>query len=837
LTAEGIPKITDFGLAKLMDSESGQTPSEAFLGTPSYMAPEQAAGRARDVGAPSDVYALGAILYELLTGRPPFRAATPLDTMMLVISREPVAPTRLQPRVPRDLETICLKCLEKDPQRRHPDAGALADELARFLAGEPIRSRPINGLQRGIKWARRRRPIALMAGVSIAAVLTLLTFALWFEVSGRRRLSELRAEGGRSVERARVALSGGDLQGAKVHLARALAGLGREPALADESSQAARLLGEVDRKLDARARLARFNHWRDEVLFRATQSLDSDSDAIRQAASSAARQAFVTVNLRLEGESRPVFDPAFDRGERDAIALGSYELLLVLADALAHPLTHQAPEDHRARVAEALRLLDRAAALRPPTRAYHLRRARCLAILGDEAAARQERAWAATLQPAGALDAFLAGVDLFMGGEGSAGRKGLEEAIRNFDQAYRLQPDHFWAQYYLAVCALTTGHPDLAKAYLNSCLKQRPDFVWIPLLRGFAQGQLRDFDAAEADFRRVCDLGPDEDARYALFVNRGAIRLVQGRLDEASADLERAIAMKPDRYRAYVNLAQLCEKQGRRGEAAERLDQAIRLGPPDLVLADLQADRAHLLLLTGRLREAVRASDALLAAHPDATDALGVRGQALLELGEFAASARSFTQYLERGGAPMADIYRGRGQARMKLGEYPGAVDDYTRALELKSDREIRMHRGWAYFFTESPKLALRDFEESLRLDPSGIEALIGRGLARVALGQDREAIADAEEALRRPPASPEMILNIACIFARAAGRQDPAGHYRRQAVEALRQALDKLPVDERPPFWRDKVLTDSYLDPLRRSPEFLQLGRQLEGDPRRPAP
>ena len=138
-TSDGVPKITDFGLAKRIDSDDGQTESGQIMGSPSYMAPEQARGDSRNVGPPADVYALGAILYEMLTGRPPFKGETPMETVRQVIDDDPVTPSRLVPRVPRDLETICLKCLHKDPARRYESAEALADDLERYLRGEPIR--------------------------------------------------------------------------------------------------------------------------------------------------------------------------------------------------------------------------------------------------------------------------------------------------------------------------------------------------------------------------------------------------------------------------------------------------------------------------------------------------------------------------------------------------------------------------------------------------------------------------------------------------------------------------------------------------------------------------
>ncbi|MFI5457822.1 MAG: protein kinase [Isosphaerales bacterium] len=179
LDQNGNPRVTDFGLAKKVQGDSGLTGSGQIMGTPSYMPPEQAGGRRGDVGPAADVYALGATLYALVTGRPPFQAATAMDTVIQVISDEPVPPRRLNASIPRDLETICLKCLEKESGKRYPSAAALGEDLRRYLDGEPIVARPVTRFERALKWARRKPAIAALLGLVALVTALGLGGVLW----------------------------------------------------------------------------------------------------------------------------------------------------------------------------------------------------------------------------------------------------------------------------------------------------------------------------------------------------------------------------------------------------------------------------------------------------------------------------------------------------------------------------------------------------------------------------------------------------------------------------------------------------------------------------------
>jgi tetratricopeptide (TPR) repeat protein len=777
LTLDGTPKLSDFGLARLTDRD-GLTRSEAMIGTPSYMSPEQAGGDPRKIGVPADIYSLGAILYELLTGRVPFQGSTALETLAQVRTQEPLRPRRRQPSVSLDLETICLKCLEKEPGKRYSSALALADDLRCFLAGRPIQARPVPLWQRW--WRSARRHPARVAWVAGAVALVGLLSAIGSHYRSENLLAERRTE----------------------------------------------------------QKYQQFVESRDEALLHGLLTPDegalflgAEAAASLAAADAKAREALALAGVNVDGE---ITTPGsgFPAERQSRVAADCYALLLVLAG-----VSEQQPpagEDDRTRYRKALAILDRADELGVQTQASCLRRAHLLEMLGDSEAARAARERADSLPPDSALDYFLIGEEEYRHGH-------WQPAMQAFNRALAREPGHFWAQFFLAVCHLKAQQWEAGKAALNACLAQQPSFVWAYLFRSVANERLQAWPDAESDFQRALQLNPTEDARYVIYLTRGTLHFQQGEPEQAAGDFRLALALKPEQYNAYLNLAQVYLAQGRFEQAAAQMDAALRLRPPVQVVFAYHVERGRSLLREGRHDEALAACAAALKLSPGQPLPHEIRGRALLALARYEQAEGAFDDCV-RGGKATSDVFRCRGLARMKLGKYPEAVDDYTRALERAPDAGIYQHRGWAHFFSDAWKLALRDFARAIELDPEASDAYTGRGLARVMLGDYREGVADAGEALRRNPGTPEMTHNLACIFAQAAGRaradsraddrESLAAGYGSRAFEAIRQTLTMLKPEERSAFWQERILPDDALTPIRNDPRFKQLATEC-GRPR----
>jgi serine/threonine protein kinase/tetratricopeptide (TPR) repeat protein len=828
-TPDGVPKITDFGLAKRIESDSRQTESGAIMGTPCYMAPEQARGHTRDVGPAADTYALGAILYEMLTGRPPFKGETPIETVRQVVEDDVVPPSRLVPKLARDMETICLHCLHKEPGRRYASAGALAADLDRFLTGRPIKARPTPFWERGIKLARRHPVAATLLALGLAATAGLT--AAWRDYNKREatRLSGVRAATSGSIAEAQALLTRGKWDRAAQFLSGAQATVSREPALGDLTRQIESLLAQADQqKADQerqeaerqtrdrdQARLATFRSGHRDVLFRETRFAELPYD--RNAVTSSATAALAVFGRSGEPDSWDLapLPASFTPGNHKEIKEHCYELLLILAD--AEPALELG-----------LKLLEQAAPLAPPTRVYHLRRADCLMRRGDATAAASERKQAESVPLDLALDHFLMGKDLYKRGEWA-------KAIPQFDAVLLNQPGHFWSHYFSALCSLQLRRPVPAKAELTSCLQTEPALAWLHILRGLASYQIAtlaraaaenlqtrgdtlrteielQLQAAEKDYKRAFELlatAPNKDLRYALLVNRGllwherkawdkaeadlqaAIQLDdqrwqafetlaqayarQDRSDEAMGQFTRAIALRPDwaplyRARAGVNLDRKDQSQEHRAAALADLERAIRLEPAGSSVLALDHTRcARLLHQEGREDAALAACDAALKIDPGYMDAHRVRVDVLRKLKRYEEVISSCDTLVMRG-KPSPELYEFRGLAKEKLRDYQGAIEDQTLAIAMDpGNAASRAKRGALYLVTDAPRSALRDFDKAIELDAASADSLLGRGLALAAVGQHREAVADAAKAMGMAEPTATRLYNAARIHAQAA--------------------------------------------------------------------
>jgi tetratricopeptide (TPR) repeat protein len=856
--ADGIPKITDFGLAKRLEMDEGQTHTGQIMGTPSYMAPEQARGDTKLAGPPADIYSLGAMLYEMLTGRPPFKGISAIETVKQVIEEEPVSPSRVQFRVPRDLETICMKCLQKEPRKRYATAKDMADDLSRYLAGEPIKARRTPPHERAVKWTKRHPTAALASAVATLAMTGLLGYGAWYwnhkrtlERNALQHLAQVNEQTGTDLLRAQELMSKNDLIAAQGVLTgrKGILDTENKIELASQRERTELMLADVAKALAAeQARLAdeqakaevqkryrRFLDHRKEALFRDTQFTGVTLPANLELTRKAAEAALGVFGERRSGDDWQLGDlpAALSKEEESDVRDGCYELLLVLAEAVA--------AQNPAQVDRALTILESADRLRPDhSRAYFLTKASCLALRNDQAGKDRQLKEAEKLSPKTAFDYFLTGQQEYK-------REQYADAIRDFEIALRHKPDHFWAKCLQAICYLRTARLEAAKSCLNDCIETDRDFAWLYLLRGYASGQIgnrylsavkdragqdagpkrlaeHEFNEAEADFLAAMDLlknAPDGDLQFMFLMNRGLIRFQRGQLDQAAADYTEAMRLKKDAYLAHAGLANVYRKRNKPAEAIEQYTRAIAAKPDwpplyrgraavrlertdstpadrDAALADLamaikhekpsnpilaadHANCAKLLSRMERYEEVLRECQSALQILPDRVsaasvqadqaqaDALELQIRALLRLRRYDEAIRSCDQAIAQG-RKSAVFYELRGLAEARQDDYPGAIRDYGRALEIRpGDHHLLEDRGWAYLHFDSPKLALLDFEAALKIDPADANAYSGRGTAHARLGNYRAAVADARQALQLGKTDPRLTYNAARIYALAA--------------------------------------------------------------------
>jgi serine/threonine-protein kinase len=576
------PKIVDFGLARHFERDSSLTLSGARVGTPSYMAPEQAMGKTHAIGPAVDIYSLGAILYELVTGRPPFKGETATETQLQVIHHDPVPPSRLNPRVPRDLETICLKCLEKDPARRYATAAALADDLRRLEEGRPIKARPVGWGERLWRWCRRRPAAAALIATALALIGLALAGVRWLEI----QQAERRAETARHEDRASQAVE------ARLEQAAILEKEGRWP-----EARVALEVAPIVLESPAQASLA-------ERLRQAQADADivAKLEEIRLRLSEGGRSRDLSPDKMYADAFRNYGIPVMTLEPAEAAARIRASSIQDTLLAFMHDWLFRLSNEDRGRLRDVLDRADEDDWRRAFRKALAKNDAGELSVLAN--------APEASAQPPSVV-AGLAYAVL-----GNLYKAEAQEFMRKAQQRY---PGDFWLNYFLG-CFWCEDYPQEAVGYFRVAVAIRPKSEGAYLMLGRTLRGAGDMEGAMAALRRSVDLHPSSDVAREL-----ALCLApKGELEEARAAWEKFLESDPPDHDSWYGYAQLCLFLGYE-DAYRRARTALlkRFGDTrnDWVVAERTSQACLLLNDSGEeLRAAIRLANLAVAAERPKAD-------------------------------------------------------------------------------------------------------------------------------------------------------------------------------------------------------------------------
>eukprot|EP00913_Durusdinium_trenchii_P010880 g10209.t1 len=866
---DAIPKITDFGLAKNLAADSGMTATGQVMGTPSYMPPEQAAGLVDEVGPPADIYSLGAVLYATLTGRPPFQAANVMETLKQVTEREPVHPAQLNPAVSRDLETICLKCLEKDAHRRYGSAGELADELSRYLDHQPILARPVSRPERVLRWCRRNPARAMVAAMALLIACASPVIAA-VQISLRKEadinLAAFKTEKARADDKV-------------VELALAVKRITNQKNRADRNvDRADRLLSEVVTDLaDGTGPLSRYpgtqklrKRWLERARDYYQQFTTDNPDARLTVKLGKAHFNLAQVLAQLSGtnqEAVKAYEKALeivsgkssenfkdkdlqlrigttlhnvailyrDLGRKDDAmaanrrALEIFERLAdrfpsddILQDAVAGSYTNLASlldEDDRARESlaanqQALQILERLEKRFPESEQR----------LASLAALRTNMANHLSLhgRPDQALDFWQRALSTY---ERLSARyptrmeyeHGVQQVWNNIGSFHQRQGDSQKAiqahQRSLKFCdSLTKKHPDVPR-FQNSTAQCLSNL-------GSSYAQMRQNDAAISSYERATVILDKLIRENPTVLNyQVGLAKVSGNLGDVYVSLAKLAEAEKLYRRAFAIHDRLANEPQHAAVSARNLSRGWnRLGLLYQNLKRLKDARAA-------FDKSIATMDRLAKRSPDDTDLVvdlaGSRvnlanlilhdePQAATEL--LGKAIVALTEVVDRdprnqsGLTFLRNALTVRAYLRMKIREYAGAVDDWRSAL---------------------------------RLDDGRLESYIERqlGLALAHTGQHAEAIALARKSLKsqQTPASGVVMAGTFAVAARSVSRDSRltaderkqlAARYRSHSMTILR-ALAKSGLFRYRPF-QEGLRTDHNFDPLRKNPEFRKFAASM---------
>jgi len=847
IDAHGTPKVTDFGLAKSTDSQTHLTQSGAVMGTPSYMAPEQARGHTHEIDRRSDVFSLGAVLYEAITGRVPFDAPTVFEIIHKVAHEEAPRPTILNHRLHRDVETIVMKALEKEKDRRYATAHEMAEDIRRFLEGEPIRARPAGWAYRTYKKFRRHWVAASAIAVAIAAVGVfgtygaVVAFQRQKEKVEREKHEAARHEAMSHLDRARR-LSGKEAIDACTDAILADAGyaeawIERGTRHAEEGHAEA-AVADLTSALNIDHELAHALLMRARIYERDLHDLSSALADYREVTRLAPREsdAFVAAGRILSAKG--LFGEAIEKLD---------EAIRLAPTAASYAARAQAKleagrlQEARADFAEALQK-DNADA------EAHCGLGTVLRLLNDVDGARREHGIAIERNAREGRYHFELGEDAYAA-------KDLEGAIAHYLTAVSLSDRLAKAFARLGHLYVLLDRPDYAVAYASvaTVLDPKDADAYLDLGRALAKKGFDDL--AIHDFNRAIALDPRGSEAY-LFRGQTLQRL--GQIDAAIDDFKTAIARDKLCVAAYLCRARAWADKENFVEALADTSQAQTLAPN---AADVFVARAYVHeRQPGKLDEEIDDLSQAIARERDHREALVARARAFAARGDAKAAAEDYSHVIaklgERIADPDADLFRERASARLALTDAPGARDDLARAAGVrpsllgdaaflalrarvhsalgswqeavddvsevlrvgaKPTAELLHLRGTAYLWIEKWDLAERDLREALRIDPKSAEAQSElaflylrqarypeaekaadeaiaiderdprawyfRGTARAEQGRKDDAIKDHRKAIELAPVFPEAYLALAVLY-REQGKQQAAHDFLGHAIQ-----------------------------------------------------
>jgi serine/threonine-protein kinase len=768
LTAEGTPKVADFGLARHLEGEPVLTQSGARMGTLSYMAPEQVIGKTDAIGPATDIYALGAVLYEMLTGRPPFRGETASESERQVLTHEPVSPSRLNPRVARDLETICLKCLQKDPGKRYSTAAELAADIERFLKHEPIQARPIGPLEHGVRWIRRRPAAAglLAALVLVVATGTLGAWSLHRQrtiARSRQVKTDLEVRG--VVERARGLLEDGWRADDAAKLAEARAEGSHAADIARSGGASAMVQRETARfqqETVERVERAKLNHALMEAILDVLIPYERSAYAYDEAGRLIASMQSNLNDQYADAFSRWGLD--VDTAEEDEIAerllrqpaVVVQEVIAAFDSWMVDRWQRNRPEAEWSRLRRVADRLDSS---------DQRRRLRGI-LVGGSLPRAETAAGPVTVGPPGNAPAEL---------QRASARRQLLEVAQHLDPA----KEPVLTVVLLAQACAAAGDFAGAERVLRQASTVRPDHVvLLNALGNLLQRQSPSrIDEAIEFFRAARALRP------RLGIALGSALARAGRAEEGEQVLRDLMHRHPECSVLYNEIGMIAYDLRKYGEAQSAFSKAIDLNPGS---GAAHHNLGNSLLAQGKFGEAEPAYRKAIELRPEFAWAHNNLGIALLQRGRHVQAEATIRKAIDLE-PNCAEAYINLGTALSAQRKVIAAEAAYRKAIELKSDLAAAYcNLGITLRFQGRHVEAEAAFRKAIERDPKDTKSYFNLGDALDDLGRKAEAEAVFRKTTELKPDYAQAHNNLACVLNDL--------HKHGEAEAASRKAIDLMP-------------------------------------------